>query len=166
MLSRGFLSILHLVYFSVRMIVIQLIIIENFTFCNQSAGLPRSLEKCGTSDLAQYFCGRLQSTNNVALALLDFDEIAEVPGKLLGKVEIVLNIFSVDVFVIEDAIQHPAVHDARIASDLNVVVRAVLELYALVEASLEVLGHENIRDGDLFAFTVPRLNNEFSATWL
>ena len=103
--------------------------------------------------------GGLVHPVNDSFALFDFDQVAEIPGELLGKVEIVLHVASVDKFVLKNTFQNPPVIDERVAPNKHLVVGSVAEVDALLIAVVQHLGIKNVSDVDNLAFAISRLNH-------
>ena len=79
------------------------------------------------SELAECLHRWLVDLVDNSLSLLKLDKLSEVPGELLGKVEVVLDVLRVDVPVVQHIFQHENVKYTRITPDLLVLIGAVLE---------------------------------------
>jgi len=162
LLSR-FLSCLNLIYFSVWNVVVELVALKSLAPGHKLAPFPGLFEKHGAAHLIEHLDGGFERAHNESLALFNLDKVAEIPRELLRKIEVVLHVLGVYILVIEDAVEDPGVENARIATNLHIIVGTVLELNALVVPVLEVFDHEDVSDRDLLALPIPGLHDEFGA---
>jgi hypothetical protein len=82
--------------------------------------------------LRQELRGRSVEPRVHTLALLDLHEILEIPSELLGDIVVIGNISDINEVIIEDRGEDVGVVSKRVAPDEQVVVCAMIEVYAVL----------------------------------
>jgi len=113
--------------------------------------------------LAEYFKGWLVSAEYKPFSFFYFDNVTIVPRKFFGEIEVVLDVFCVNIFVVQNVIEHPTVKNASITPNLVINICSVLELDAAVKPTRQCFGHKYVCDSHLLALRIAGLDNEFAA---
>ena len=121
-----------------------------------------SLEAIGWANTWEHFESGSEDSLDESLALFDFHELTEIPRELLSEVEVVFDILSVNVLVVDDVFKHEDVEYARITSNLLELIRSMLELYLRLPTRIVILCHEDIVDSDLIRVAITRLTDELA----